>query len=156
MKMLVLVALVAGTLWAQEEKPDPRVRTYVYPTRIVAASAAVKHDDGWPARCDAVKMDLLLARKHGQVSEGYFGTSTGTRLVNRGDSAYVILDFGRELQGGVQLGVSKDTTPLSRVRRTAQTKSSSSSSRAFFSSRITSLRMTPSLLRWMTIAKRLL
>ena len=116
--LAVVAAFACGAaeLGAQEEKPDPRVRTYVYPTRIVAASAAVKHDDGWPARCDAVKMDLLLARKHGQVSEGYFGTSTGTRLVNRGDSAYVILDFGRELQGGVQLGISKDTTPLSRLR----------------------------------------
>lgn len=118
MKSVMLMCAAAATMaaFAQPDKPDPRVRTYVYPTRIVAQTTAVKHDDGWPARCDAVKMDLLLAEKHGQVSEGYFGTSTGTRLVNRGDAAYVILDFGRELQGGVQLGVSKDTTPLSRVR----------------------------------------
>ena len=118
MKIEMLMCVLVGTLMAsaQPDKPDPRVHTYVYPKRIVAQTQAVKHDDGWPARCDAVKMELLLAEKHGQVSEGYFGTSTGTRLVNRGNAAFVILDFGRELQGGVQIGVSKDTTPLSRVR----------------------------------------
>lgn len=114
---LFFLSLIAWSVGAaQPDQPDARVRTYVYPTRVVAASQAVKHDDGWPARCEAVKMDLLLAEKHGQVSEGYFGTSTGTRLINQGDAAYVILDFGRELHGGVQIGVSRCTTPRAQIR----------------------------------------
>lgn len=108
--------LFALPLFAQEDKTDCRVRTYVYPKRIVAQTRAEKYDDGWPARCEAVKMESLLEKKHGQVSEGFFGTSTGTKLINRGDNAFVILDFGRELNGGVQIGVSKVGTPRSRLR----------------------------------------
>lgn len=100
----------------QDEVRDPRVRTFVYPTRIVWQSRAEKRDDGWAARCEVVLAERLLERKHGQVCEGRFGTSVGTRLVNRGEAPGIILDFGRELHGGVQLGVSPNATAFPRVR----------------------------------------
>ena len=88
---------------AQEDCPDDRVRAYVRPTRIVAQT-------------EAVKAELLLERKHGQVCEGYFGSSRGTRLVSKGKESFVILDFGKELHGGVQLGMSPSTSPGVRLR----------------------------------------
>ena len=113
---VVMATLVAATALAQEDEPDSRTRTFVYPKRIVWQCSAVKHDDGWAPRCDAVKMEKLLETKRGQVCEGYFGTSTGCQLVNRGEPAGVILDFGRELHGGVQLGMSPSTSPYTRLR----------------------------------------
>ena len=101
---------------AQEDAVDSRVRTFVYPKRVVWQSAAQKADGGGPARCNAEKTDLLLERKFGQVSEGPFGASCGTKLVNRGESAGMILDFGRELHGGIELGMSPSTSPGARLR----------------------------------------
>ena len=98
------------------EKPDPRVRSFVLPTRIVDRSVAEKKDDGWPARCAAEKMEMLLTPKHGQVCEGYFATDFGPRLVSRGEPAFVIFDFGRELHGALQLGMSRSTSPSAKLR----------------------------------------
>lgn len=95
---------------------DPRVRTFVYPKRIVWQTSAKKASDGWPARCAAEKTELLLKRKFGQVCEGAFGSACGTRLVNKGEPVGLILDFGRELHGGVQLGISPGGTAGARLR----------------------------------------
>ena len=119
--LVILAVLGAGmSTWGgdigQADEPDSRTRTFVYPKRIVWQSTAVKRDDGWAARCDAVKMEKLLEHKRGQVCEGYFGSSLGCELVNRGEPAGVILDFGRELHGGVQLGMSPSTSPYTRLR----------------------------------------
>ena len=108
--MLAALTLSAG---AQPDKPDVRTRTFVYPKRIVWHSSMVRDVR---ARCQAAKTELLLASKHGQVCETYFGKSVGTRLVNAGDPAGVLLDFGRELHGGLQLGMSPATTPGARLR----------------------------------------
>ena len=109
------LALVAVS-FAQPDVADPRTRTYVMPKRIVWRSNPGSFDDGWQTRCAAVKMEMLLEPKHGQVSEVAFAAPTGCKLVNRNEPASVILDFGRELHGGVQLGISSKTTPNSRVR----------------------------------------
>ena len=85
------------------EKVDPRRRTYVDPLRVVWSQGAIG-------------AEKLLEAKFGQVSEGYFGTDTGTRLENRGETAGVILDFGRELHGGVQLAFGRKVTPGARLR----------------------------------------
>ena len=95
---------------------DPRVRSFVYPVRIVWQTTGEQKDDGWPMRCEAQKTELLLERKRGQVCEGPFGSSCGTRLVNRGEPAGILLDFGRELHGGLSLGMSPSTTPGARLR----------------------------------------
>lgn len=95
---------------------DPRIRSYVYPIRIVWQTDGEAKDDGWPMRCEAQGMELLLAPKHGQVCEGAFGSSCGPQLVNRGEPAGMLLDFGRELHGGLSLGMSPSTTPGTRLR----------------------------------------
>lgn len=112
----VTVAVTLACIGAQEDKLDPRVRTYVYPKRIVWNTHSEKHEDGWKARCEVEKPDLLLERKFGQVCEGRFGKPCGCKLVNRGEPAGFILDFGRELHGGVQLGMSPGGTASARLR----------------------------------------
>lgn len=111
--MAVLASVCRG---AQEDQRDSRVRTFVYPKRIVWQTEVNKFDDGWPERAKAEKMEKLLERKFGQVCEGAFGSACGTRLVNKGEPAGFILDFGRELHGGVQIGVSPGGTSGARLR----------------------------------------
>ena len=101
---------------AMEDVADSRVRTFVYPQRIVWHTQAEKHNDGWEARCAVEKPELLLGKKFGQVCEGRFATSCGTRLVNRGEAPGLIVDFGRELHGGVELGMSPNGTAGARLR----------------------------------------
>ncbi len=75
---------------------DPRVRTLVMPVRVVWVSeegelASVKNPE------------ILLKPKHGQVPEGVFLAGSGCRMENKGAPASVLLDFGRELHGGLQM-----------------------------------------------------
>ena len=101
---------------AQPDRTDPRVRTFVSPERVVWHSPESAVPGHFTARCAAVKTDLLLAPKHGQVCETRFGKGAGTRLVNQGEPAGMLLDFGRELHGGLQLGMSPDVTPGAKLR----------------------------------------
>ena len=66
---------------------DPRIRSFVYPVRIVWQTKGEQKDDGWPMRCETQGAESLLARKRGQVCEGPFGSSCGTRLIHRGEPA---------------------------------------------------------------------
>ena len=118
MKKLIMscVALLSAVTAAQVEVRDARTRTFVYPTRVVWDTNAIKPGAGWHARCVVEQAEKLLEPKHGQVSETYFGKSVGTKLVNGGEPAGIILDFGRELHGGLQLGMSPKGTPHSRLR----------------------------------------
>ncbi|VGO16255.1 hypothetical protein PDESU_04846 [Pontiella desulfatans] len=78
------------------ESRDPRVRSFVMPTRVVWTSA----ESDTSSVSDA---DSLLSPKYGQVPEGAFKQGGGCRMVNRGEPASVLVDFGRELHGGVAL-----------------------------------------------------
>ena len=81
---------------------DPRVRTYVYPTRIVWQSEHAANEFG--ARFSIEGIGTLLAPKLGQVPERVPEDGARCRLVNGGEAPGVLLDFGREIAGGVQLG----------------------------------------------------
>ena len=89
---------------AQDDAPDARTRTFVYPKRVVWNTPS--RMSGGKAASSTENIERLLDRKHGQVCETYFGRSVGTRLVNNGDRPGVVLDFGRELHGGIQIGMS--------------------------------------------------
>ena len=81
------------------EVRDPRVRTYVRPTRLVWQSDSEK-DAG--ASHEVRNAEALLASKRGQTPESGWGRDLGEGqcvLVNGGDPAGVLLDFGRELHG---------------------------------------------------------
>ena len=77
-------AVLAAALSAGE-RPDPRTRTFVEPVRA------------W----GSIEAATLTAPKFGQVAEGEFLVGSGP-VLKRGE--WVVLDFGRELHGGVQLG----------------------------------------------------
>ena len=93
-----LGAVLAGFSMAQggREAPDPRVRTFVMPTRVVWVSTNT-------AASSVANAEILLTDKYGQVPEGAFLAGSGCRLENKGAQASVLVDFGRELHGGVQL-----------------------------------------------------
>ena len=112
----LLCGFAGGSVRAQDDVVDPRVRTYVHPKRVVWSTTTEKHEDGWAPRRQAEKLDLLLERKFGQVCEGSFATSVGTKLVNNGEAPGFVLDFGRELHGGVQLGMSPKATSGAKLR----------------------------------------
>ncbi len=95
---LVFAGMIGGMCFAESgrEWVDPRVRTLVMPTRVVWASKKSELSS-------VTNAEILLTAKYGQVPEGLFLAGSGCRLENRGTNASVLVDFGRELHGGVQL-----------------------------------------------------
>jgi hypothetical protein len=77
---------------AERSRPDPRVRQYVWPSRIV-----------WCSSNETVKSaEVLLRKRSGQAT---LDASDPCVLNNARGPAGVLLDFGRELHGGVQIMV---------------------------------------------------
>ncbi len=93
--MAVLLCIGASSLFAGETR-DPRVRTFVMPTRVVWTSANNE-------KSSVGNSEILLTEKYGQVPEGVFLAGSGCRMENKGEPASVLVDFGRELHGGVHL-----------------------------------------------------
>jgi len=80
---------------------DPRVRKYVLPTRVL-----------WQTPGDGVQAsETLLEHRSGQVT---LDASRPCVLDSRKGKAAVLLDFGKELHGGVQIMVwhTKDNKPV--------------------------------------------
>jgi alpha-L-rhamnosidase len=88
---------------------DPRTRTILPPKRILWTSADT--DKGSVAGAD-----ILLAPKFGQVPEGVFLAGSGCRLENCGVPASLLLDFGRELHGGLRLAAGEPSARDVKVR----------------------------------------
>ena len=99
----VLVGLVqcAGQV---QEVVDPRVRSYVAPTRVVWTST---NAGAYGNRSKVENAEGLLEAKYGQVPQKLWLKPSGCTLTNKGDPAGVLLDFGRELHGGLQIGNSE-------------------------------------------------
>jgi len=114
MKSISFAILAATTLMmdAVADVIDPRVRTYVDPVRVVWQSPPSLYG----ARRAVKWADSLAGEKHGQVPEKTWGTPTGCRLENNGDVPGIILDFGRELHGGIQLGFEGSLRLRARIR----------------------------------------
>lgn len=87
--------------YSTAERHDPRTREFVAPARIVAAS------DGLAGA------DALLSSKYGQVPEGRFLAGSGVVLPKVG---WIILDFGRELHGSLQVGSGAKSGRHAKVR----------------------------------------
>ena len=88
------------------DKVDPRVRTYIDPVRIVWQTQRTELSYG--DRFQVVDAGRLLEKRHGQVPEGgRSGPPSACKLVNNGECPGILLDFGRELHGGVQLGMGR-------------------------------------------------
>lgn len=104
----VVLATVAAAMSASEqcEVADKCSRVFVLPRRIVRVQDCGDGIDS--ARCSISGEDNLLGEKKGQIPEtsDYASKIRGCTLVNNGNAPGFILDFGRELQGGVQIGAS--------------------------------------------------
>ena len=101
----VLVALAASSsalgLYALEPgRPDPRTRTFLPPARVVWTSG----DAVYGNRSVVKNAESLLLPRHGQIPEERWRGVCGCAMENNGEPASVILDFGRELHGGLQIG----------------------------------------------------
>ena len=113
MMFLACMSLAAGELEGLQQM-DPRTRTFISPTRIVRQTTA---GGAFSGRCSVKGTETLLARKHGQVPEsGWQRGKTACELVNQGNAPFVILDFGRELHGGLSLATSARSCRNARVR----------------------------------------
>ena len=83
---------------------DPRVRSYVTPTKVVWIST---NEGAYGNRSKVQNAEGLLEAKYGQVPQKLWLKPSGCTLTNNGDPAGVLLDFGRELHGGLQIGNSE-------------------------------------------------
>ena len=73
---------------------DPRVRRYLSPTRVVWKSSG--------ADSSVANAEALLTRGSGQVT---LSNSVSCKLSNEGKTPGILLDFGKELHGGIQIAV---------------------------------------------------
>ena len=80
----------------QTEEPDPRTRTLVAPARVLAVSPAGK-------KSSVADAGALLEPKRGQVTERRWTGARACVMKNSGETPWVLLDFGRELHGGLQI-----------------------------------------------------
>lgn len=103
MKLCCTAFTAFASIWTAcaESETDPRTRTYVPPSRIVSSSAALQG------------AEALLGRRFGQIPEGPFLDGSGPVLPKGG---YIVLDFGRELHGSLQIGSGAKTVHGAKVR----------------------------------------
>lgn len=85
--------LACGLFGLEPGQPDVRTRTFVAPTRIV-----------WSSAKGVSNAEALMKPRYGQIPEERWGRMCGCVLENKGEQASVLLDFGRELHGGLQIG----------------------------------------------------
>lgn len=116
----ILCCLATGTTMAQNEalptifgadttlvRRDIMARAYITPKQIV-----------WTSGSEAVREPELLLRPNTGQSD-IFGTGMCQMVNGKGQQASIILDFGRELHGGLKLVMSSCsplTTPRFRIR----------------------------------------
>ncbi len=99
---IAAVAAAVACFGFSAEVADIRTRTYVDPVRIVSAGSI-----------SAEAAAHLCEKRFGQVPEGRFIDGSGPLL---GAGAWVILDFGREIHGSLQIGSGGRSGRNARVR----------------------------------------
>lgn len=86
------------------ERPDPMKRTYLTPRRIV-----------WQSAGETVKNAEVLLKPG--VKQAFFGNKEVMRLNNTsGDTSSIVLDFGKEILGGVRITTAQGNNVVPRVR----------------------------------------
>ena len=93
--MLVLGMAVLSCVGA-EERADFRTRSLIAPERVVWTS-------GKGEKATVADPEILCGPRLGQVPEGRFLNGSGCVLENKGEPAGILVDFGRELHGGLQI-----------------------------------------------------
>ena len=95
-----VVTAAFGLFAAVPDRADPRTRTFVTPKRVVWTSG----DTVYGNRSVVKNAEWLLAPRFGQIPEERWRGACGCAMENNGENPSVILDFGRELHGGLQIG----------------------------------------------------
>jgi hypothetical protein len=90
--------------FAGRSERDPRVREYIAPKRVLWQS---------PNDKSAVENANCLLKGSRQIS---LNTPSACTLRNQGNAPSILLDFGRELHGGVQIMVSECSSPSKATR----------------------------------------
>ena len=98
--------------FALGDESDPRVRSFVWPKRVVWQSES----KGYGKRCEVVRPESLVSEGFSQRHAAGIWRASGCELVNAGDPPGVLLDFGREIHGGVQVAVGFGTPHGMRAR----------------------------------------
>jgi len=109
----VLMALCGSAVGG--EHADPRTRTYVDPVRIVWTSPAQQEYHAIHPKVSGA--EVLLKPRFGQVPEGLFWDGSGCTLTSVSHlPAGILLDFGREIHGGVQIELGASGTRGMKLR----------------------------------------
>ena len=117
LKTTAFLCVAAACGWAfGGETVDPRVRTFVDPVRVVWTSNPAPGANDYNSRAKVQNAEALLGAKYGQIPEQGWRKPGGCVLQNDGNEASVLLDFGRELHGGLQIGVSMAGTRNMKAR----------------------------------------
>ena len=111
---LVLAGVATASVPRIDEKADPCRRSIVDPVRIVwERSPGLSYGEGK----EGLGSSVLLGRHYGQVPEGPMWTGSGLKMVSDGTNApALLLDYGRELNGGIRIGVGAFTTGMMKLR----------------------------------------
>ncbi len=91
---------------------DTRRREYVTPVRVVAESSSASYG----SRAKVVNARHLLMGVPFRDTLGKGRPDGCTLVTDGGDKAWMVLDFGRELHGGVRIGVSYSTPRGMKIR----------------------------------------
>ena len=113
---VIFAVLMSHTAFSESvcDVADSRVRTYVAPKRVLWKSESP--DKRFGVRMSVTNESVLLKFRHGQTPEGGWGVApSGCVLENKGEKPGILLDFGRELHGGLQIGVGRGA-PHMRIR----------------------------------------
>ena len=114
MKRIVLMVLsVVAAVGEAEEIPDPRLNTYVSPTRIMWMT-----ENG--AKRSIKNAEALTRKRFGQVPEGKFWKGDGCLFTNNGENPAILLDFGREIHGAIEIGCGLYTEDKALTRSTVK------------------------------------
>ncbi|MBP5228121.1 MAG: alpha-L-rhamnosidase [Kiritimatiellae bacterium] len=91
---VMLAAMAAVSCALADERVDPRERQYIVPTRVVWHSESGE-------KGSVTAPEILCGPRLGQVPEGAFLNGSGCVLENKGEPVGILVDFGRELHGGL-------------------------------------------------------
>ena len=107
-----MICMLAAAILATEI-PEVREITYVPPVKVLWQTT----NDGSRKVEDATR---LISARFGQVPEGEFWKGDGCLFTHNGQQPSLLLDFGRELHGGVEIGAGLYTEDKALTKSTVQ------------------------------------
>jgi hypothetical protein len=112
-RYLLLLAAAAALLTVKADRADPRLNTYVSPVRILWMT-----ENG--EKRSIKNSEALMRKRFGQVPEGKFWKGDGCLFTNNGENPAILLDFGREIHGGIEIGCGLYTEDKALTRSTVK------------------------------------